>query len=117
MDPATKAINFASVIGGGLLGATVGYVIYQRTVARARQLELEESQSLRGVADGEGDYLQGEEEAGLTDAAGAMNDDDLSLWDNDGDEGYRDESTDEENGSTGGGSKLVDEEAALGLKV
>jgi len=114
MDPVTKAINFASVIGGGLLGAGVGYVIYQRTVARARQLELEESQSL---GEGSGDYLQGEEEAGLTDAAGAMNDDDLSLWDNDEDEGYRDESTDEESEATGGKDKLVDEEAALGLKV
>jgi len=116
-DTATKAINLASVIGGGLLGAVVGYVIYQRTVARARQLELEENQSLRDNAEGGGDYLEGEQESGTTDAAGTMDDDDLSLWDNDEEEGYRDESTDEENGTPSGKDRLVDEEAALGLKV
>ena len=42
MDRRTKAINYASIVGGMVLGIVTGYVIYQRTVARSRELEAEE---------------------------------------------------------------------------
>ena len=42
MDTGTKLINYASIIGGIMLGVGTGYLIHQRTVARARQLEAED---------------------------------------------------------------------------
>ncbi|KAI9802226.1 MAG: hypothetical protein M1825_002947 [Sarcosagium campestre] len=49
MDAGTKAINYASIVGGGTLGVVIGWFIYQRlTVARARQLESEERAHLQG---------------------------------------------------------------------
>ncbi|TVY30385.1 Golgi apparatus membrane protein [Lachnellula hyalina] len=101
MDAGTKAINYISIIVGGVLGVAVGWIIYQKTIARARELEIEE------LEDGQraGDVVVGREysdsaEAGDADAAALMNDDDISLWDNDegvfedqetGETGYRDE--------------------------
>lgn len=101
MDAGTKAINYISIIVGGLLGAGVGWVIYQKTVSRARELENEELEEGRreGVAR---EYSDGE---GNADAAALMGDDDISLWDNDdgafgdqedGETGYRDELSEED---------------------
>ena len=101
MDAGTKAINYISIIVGGVLGVAVGWIIYQRTIARARELEIEELEAGRR----EGAVVVGREytdsgEAGDADAAALMNDDDISLWDNDegafedqetGETGYRDE--------------------------
>ena len=42
MDPGTKAINWASIIGGAIIGVLTGWLIYRRTMARARQLESEQ---------------------------------------------------------------------------
>ena len=42
MDTTTKAINWASIVFGALLGIGVGLVVYRKTTARARQLEAEE---------------------------------------------------------------------------
>ena len=42
MDIGTRVINYASIAGGMLFGVVTGYLIYQRTVSRARQLENEE---------------------------------------------------------------------------
>ncbi|KAI5776561.1 hypothetical protein EDC01DRAFT_625209 [Geopyxis carbonaria] len=42
MDAKTKAVNWCSIVGGLLLGAILGWVIYTRTMARTRQLEAEE---------------------------------------------------------------------------
>ena len=119
MDTLTRIINYASILGFGVLGAGVGYVIYQKTVERARQIEEEESQVL---VDRDGGYFEGieeeeGEEAEETDALvhGEFGDDDISLWDNDepgvGRGGYRDEWTDEEVGARRG-AELLDEEAA-----
>lgn len=107
MDAGTKAINYISIIVGGVLGVAVGWIIYQKTIARARELEIEE------LEDGqrEGAVVVGREysdsgEAGDADAAALMNDDDISLWDNDeggfedqetGETGYRDEFSEGEN--------------------
>ena len=46
MDTTTKAINYASIIGGMILGAATGYLIYQRTIARSQQLEAEERDNI-----------------------------------------------------------------------
>ena len=42
MDAGTKAINYASIVGGAIFGAVTGYLIYQRTTARSRELEAQE---------------------------------------------------------------------------
>lgn len=42
MDAGTKAINYASIVGGIIFGAVTGYLIYQRTTARSRELEAQE---------------------------------------------------------------------------
>lgn len=82
MDAGTKAINYTSIAIGGILGASVGWIIYQRTMARARELEIEEleagnvdpvpSRNGAGYNDIEGD----------SDAAALMDPDDISLVSN-----------------------------------
>ena len=42
MDTGTKLVNYASIIGGIMLGIGTGYLIHQRTVARARQIAAED---------------------------------------------------------------------------
>lgn len=97
MDAGTKAINYTSIAIGGILGASVGWIIYQRTMARARELEIEEleagnvdpvpSRNGAGYNDIEGD----------SDAAALMDPDDISLWDNeDREPNYRDDFTDDD---------------------
>ncbi|CAG8957908.1 hypothetical protein HYFRA_00000249 [Hymenoscyphus fraxineus] len=115
MSPGTKAINYASMIIGGMLGAAVGYIIYNRTIQRAKELEIEELEAGRRegsvpattgriYSDGEGDEL---------DAAALMNDDDISLWDSaegfgssahrdPNAPGYQDEFTDDDDVFTSG---------------
>ncbi|MCJ1350383.1 MAG: Tlg2-vesicle protein [Icmadophila ericetorum] len=46
MDAGTKAINYLAIAFGGILGSTTGYLIYQRTMKRARELEAEERTKL-----------------------------------------------------------------------
>jgi len=97
MDASTKAINWASIIIGGMLGVGIGYYIYQKTISRAKELEIEELEAQRGEIPRERRYS----DEGIlnqdvdTDAAALMNDDDISLWDNnEGNTGYRDEFSD-----------------------
>lgn len=87
MDAGTKAINYASIIFGVTLGGTVGYIIYQKTMARAKQLEMDAVERAgeegrvgagREYSDSTIDGLAGDE-----DAAVLMGDDDISLWAND----------------------------------
>lgn len=42
MSAGTKAVNYASIVFGAILGMSVGYYIYNKTMARARELEAEE---------------------------------------------------------------------------
>ncbi|TVY38243.1 Golgi apparatus membrane protein, partial [Lachnellula occidentalis] len=51
MDAGTKAINYISIIVGGVLGVAVGWIIYQKTIARARELENEELEDGRREGD------------------------------------------------------------------
>ncbi|KAL2072516.1 hypothetical protein VTL71DRAFT_11859 [Oculimacula yallundae] len=102
MDGKTKAINYASIAFGAILGATVGFIIYQRTMARAKELEIEALEA--GTAEGGlvvGSGVRSYSDLGGgadNDAAALMGDDDISLWDNDGERNgaYRDEFTDDE---------------------
>ncbi|KAG9248845.1 Golgi apparatus membrane protein tvp38 [Calycina marina] len=101
MDASTKAINWASIIIGGTLGVAVGYIIYQRTMARAAELEVEELEAGTNTGvqrervysdEGRGGSGGGGEEGGIdVDAAALMNDDDISLWDHNANGGYSDE--------------------------
>ncbi|EPE36040.1 hypothetical protein GLAREA_05378 [Glarea lozoyensis ATCC 20868] len=103
MSTGTKAINYTSMILGGLLGATMGWIIYSRTLKRAKELEIAELESgQREVGSPALGRRYSDEEI---DSAALMNDDDISLWDHE-DGGferriedpstYRDEFTDDE---------------------
>jgi hypothetical protein len=115
MSGADRAINYVSMGIFGVLGFGVGLLIYQRTMSRAaelsREAELEDGGALlnRTSADGDGDG-DDDLEQGVTgddlengrmvdpdelDAAALMDDDDISLWDTSGGDGYRDSWDDE----------------------
>jgi uncharacterized membrane protein YdjX (TVP38/TMEM64 family) len=111
MDTSTKIINYASIIIGGALGATVGYIIYQRTMARAKELEIAELEAANGdvVA---GRRAVAEYTDATNDDAALMNDDDISLWGNeDGQAGYTDFMDEGEDVFASGD---LDEEADIG---
>lgn len=46
MDAGTTAINYIAIAFSGIVGFTTGYLIYQRTLKRARELEAEERAKL-----------------------------------------------------------------------
>ncbi|KAA6415590.1 MAG: hypothetical protein FRX48_00306 [Lasallia pustulata] len=115
MDAGTKAINYASIVGGMILGAATGYFIYQRTVARSRELEAEERASLRHSASQSGrgaDFSDDPEEQVA--AAAILRDDDIDFLDNEETRpGYRDEFTDDEDDVFRHGDG--DDEEAIGM--
>ncbi|KAK3341539.1 hypothetical protein B0T25DRAFT_345138 [Lasiosphaeria hispida] len=137
MSGADRAINYASMFFGGLMGFTVGILIYRRTMARAAELAaaggLEEGE---GGADGNIDRRAGGDDeedgyadaensrlmrgntaaaAGDVDAAALMDDDDISLWETDGvDAGYRDSWDEEE--AVGGAGRSNGTAATNGVK-
>lgn len=106
MSGADRAVNYASMVVGGLLGFGVGLVIYRRTMARAaelaREAQLEAGEALldggapedeatgRRAADGLLDENGPLADPDDLDVAALMGDDDISLWETDGDGGYRD---------------------------
>lgn len=110
MDLGTKLINYFSIIAFGILGAVVGYLIYEKTMERARQIEEEEEAHLveEGGVDGYSEEYS-ERQSGDTDGWG---EDDVSLWDNDepalfSPEAYRDgwDSDDREEPVAGNGKR------------
>jgi len=126
MSGGSRAINYISMLVGGLLGFSVGFLIYRRTMARAAELAREEAALIAaeeggavvagvdGLADDDYDGdLQGPN-AQLLGGAGAvgvgarggadMDDDDISLWETDPvDGGYRDSWDDEQAAARGTG--------------
>ena len=113
MDAGTKAINYASIIIGGALGVAVGYIIYQRTIARAKELEIEELEAARGEG---GEGVEGYFDGVRADGAAGMDEDDISLWDNEDipePSAYTDDFTDEDDVFARGDA---DEEAGIGSK-
>ncbi|KAJ8070467.1 hypothetical protein OCU04_000841 [Sclerotinia nivalis] len=112
MDTSTKIINYASIIFGGGLGATVGYIIYQRTMARAKELEIEELEAANGdVAAGR--RSAAEYSDANNDDAALMNGDDISLWDNADEQARYTDFVDEDEGNVFANGDL-DEEADIG---
>ncbi|GKT42195.1 golgi apparatus membrane protein tvp38 [Colletotrichum spaethianum] len=108
MTAGGKAINYISMVFGGVVGLVVGWLIYQRTMARAAELALEEAEA-SGLVPGHDDAPDySDVEAGLVDpedVAALMDDDDISLWTREADEdgGYRDDDDDNEHEANGGG--------------
>ncbi|AEO53979.1 hypothetical protein MYCTH_2295968 [Thermothelomyces thermophilus ATCC 42464] len=111
-----RAVNYISMLVFGLIGFAVGVFIYRRTMARAAELAREaEAENGDPLLDGaSGDLEQGvvagdDLENGRMvdpdelDAAVLMDDDDISLWDTAGGDGYRD-SWDDEPAGTGIGA-------------
>lgn len=94
MPASTRLINYLSILFGSLVGVTVGWLVYQRTMRRAKELALEEAAAVDGsgvlLAADEFDYQDVEEgimgpaqsrRLGESDSAALMDDDDISLWD------------------------------------
>ncbi|KAH9902292.1 hypothetical protein F4778DRAFT_118315 [Xylariomycetidae sp. FL2044] len=108
MSLGDKVINYLSMVIGSVVGIAIGLIIYRRTMARAKQLARDDAAEHGVIVDDTDDLTYEDLEEGIlhnqrsedADAAALMDDDDLSLWDNDGlDDFYRDE---ENNRETGG---------------
>jgi hypothetical protein len=131
MTAGTKAINWISIIGGAVIGAFTGWYIYKkyviaihikaatnnifRVVARARQLEQEERSGVRRSSSHRNEHQifsdNPDEQAA---AATLLRDDEIDIFADDAvDEGYRDETTDDESDIFRHGDG--DEEEAIGL--
>ncbi|KAI0508364.1 tlg2-vesicle protein of [Xylaria bambusicola] len=121
MPLGTRIINYLSIIFGLVLGITVGWFVYRRTMRRAKELAVEEAAATddNGVllADElayndveEGVFLR---RSGEGDSAALMDEDDISLWDNtESPHGaYRDED-DPDLGLDTGGSGLEREDTS-----
>lgn len=102
MSAGDRAVNYMSMLLGGAVGMVVGLVIYRRTMARAQELALEDAENGNILnQDGElnygdlGEGVTGGRHRDETDAAALMDEDALSLWDTEGDDGgYRDDASD-----------------------
>lgn len=90
-----RMINYLSMAVGGIVGIAVGWVIFQRTMARAAEIAREEAAE-EGNA-GAGPYLDTEEDTLMDpeDAAALMSDDDLSLWETQVEEDWDREDSDD----------------------
>lgn len=114
MPTSTRVVNYLSILFGSVVGITVGWFVYRRTMRRAKELAREEAAATDGngvlLAD-ELDYDDVEEGvlgpgqprwSGESDSAALMDDDDISLWEagtGDTHDTYRDESDTDTNTS------------------
>ena len=71
----------------------MGFVIYRKTMKRAKELEIEELEAAGGELGGDPGRTYGDfpEDA---DVAALMSDDDISLWNHQDGNGFRDDFTD-----------------------
>ncbi|KAL8714855.1 MAG: hypothetical protein Q9220_001368 [cf. Caloplaca sp. 1 TL-2023] len=109
MDASTKAINWISIIGGMILGMVTGWLIYNRTKARARELDNEDRNGLQHTESHSSNFSDDP-----NDPAAAPKDDQIDFRDDHDAPTYRDEYTDDEDDNVfqfGDG----DEEEAIGL--
>lgn len=101
MSAGDKAINYIGMAVGGAIGLIVGLAIYRRTMARAAELAREQDQDIDSAEQGDGGY--DDTDATLLDpedAAAIMSDDDVSLWETQGngwDDYNDDDSSDQKN--------------------
>lgn len=93
MDAATKAVNWISIILGGLLGVATGWLIYSRTMARSRQIETQERSGGRQPTSQPPEFMDDPEEQAAT--ATLIRDDQIDFLHEDATE-YRDEETGDE---------------------
>ena len=89
MSVGTKAVNWGSIILGGVLGIAVGWYIYRRTMQRARELETEEEVAITGQRPVAGHVRRFSDEPDEERTATLLEDDQIDFLDPD--EGYRDE--------------------------
>lgn len=115
MDISTRIINYASIILGMTLGGVVGWVIYQKTMTRARELEIEDLEASGGDLGTEGDRTYGDGSSEDADVADLMNDDDISLWGTE-ENGFRDEFMDGSDDDVFGRGDVDAETATKGSK-
>lgn len=66
LDNKTKAINYFSIFAGVIIGSTVGWFIYQRTLARARELGGTNDTVLHQISDPEQPYTDSTDTEALT---------------------------------------------------
>ncbi len=113
MDATTKAINWASIAGGVILGTLTGWLIYKRTVARSRELEAEERQNIRQSASHPEDFVDDPESQAT--AVTRLEEDQIDFLDyeNEGTNRYQDEASEDEDDVFRFGGR--DEEGAIGL--
>ena len=114
MDTTTKIINWCSIIFGISLGILTGYVIYNRTLTRSRQLEAQERASGRSATIPHGEFSDNADDETAT--ATIIRDDQIDFLDEEDmpDPGrYEDAETDEEDDVFKFGDG--DEEEAIGL--
>lgn len=91
-----KIVNYTGMFIGGAIGAAAGFIIYRRTMARAAELAREEA-TINAAEEGIGGYEDTDDTLmDPEDAADVMGDDDVSLWDNQGDDGWGDAYDDDE---------------------
>ncbi|KAI0842104.1 hypothetical protein F5Y06DRAFT_259009 [Hypoxylon sp. FL0890] len=115
MSVGDKVVNYMSMLIGSVLGITLSFFIYRRTMARAKELAREEAVENGVIVDGDEELNYGDLEEGVlsgiggngrtgeADEAALMDDDDISLWETDGvEDGYRDESDGEGNKAENG---------------
>ncbi|KAL9602174.1 MAG: hypothetical protein Q9219_002038 [cf. Caloplaca sp. 3 TL-2023] len=107
-DATTNIINWISIIGGLILGLVTGWLIYKRTVARARELEAEE-RAQGGLRTRE--FSDEPEEHATT--ATLLRDDQIDFRDDHTSRTYRDEYTDDDDDVFRFGDG--DEEEGIGL--
>ena len=129
MDSGTKAINWASIIGGAIIGAVTGWLIYRRyqfpqrhfepplmlfrTVARSQQLEAEERNNVRRSTSQAPEFSDDANEQQAT--ATLLRDDQIDFLDGEGARGdYQDEFSDDED-NVFRYDDGAEEEGAIGL--
>lgn len=104
MSAGDKAINYVGMATGGAVGLAVGLAIYRRTMARAAELAREEQgRDADDAEQGQGGY----DDTDTTlldpeDATAIMSDDDVSLWDVQGNhdwDAYNDDDDDDDDGT------------------
>ena len=116
MDTMTKAINYASIIGGIILGAITGYLIYQRTVARSQELEAEERNKIGRRARSLSQPDEFSDDLGAFEEQLGARDDDIDFLDA-GVEGvqYKDDSDEGRNSEFRYGDGNDDDESSIGM--
>lgn len=124
MSTAARVINWISIVIGLLIGAFTGWYIYQKTMARAKQLEAEERANVRDSVQQSGappPEFTDEPEAQVAASTVANREDDApDYFDEEssprpGSREYRDEFTDDEDADDVFGGGDGDEEEAIGL--